>query len=143
MSHLLDTCVISELASAQPNAAVLAWLSGALEEQLYLSVITLGELKKGVDKLPDSRRRRKLEDWLATDLTARFAGRLVALDAGVLLTWGGLVARLESHGRVLPAIDSLIAASALHHKLDLVTRNVADFEGAGVRVINPWEDAIR
>lgn len=138
MSFLLDTCVISELISRTPAASVVEWLDGQDEHHLFLSVITLGEIKRGVDRLPVSRRKDELDSWLHSDLLQRFAGRLVAIDTDVMLEWGALVAKLESEGRILPAMDSLIAATALHNDLSIVTRNERDFQGTGVHVVNPW-----
>lgn len=139
MSYLLDTCVVSEMVSRHPNARVLAWLDGIAEERLYLSVITVGEIRKGIEKLPDSQRRAELEVWLRDELLPRFSQRLVALDAAVMLDWGALVGRLEKEGKPMPAIDSLIAASALHTGLTLVTRNEDDFADTGVDIVNPWQ----
>ena len=138
MRYLLDTCVISELVARQPNPRVVAWVDAVEEDRLYLSVITIGEIRRGIAKLPDSPRKERLNRWLEEDLLLRFGGRIVPIDVGVMLTWGGLVARLERTGRVLPAIDSLVAAIALHGEFTLVTRNVRDFEGTGVQIVNPW-----
>lgn len=138
MRYLLDTCVISELAAKQPNDRVVQWIDSADPDAIYLSVITIGEIQKGIEKLPTSRRRRALQDWLNDELLVRFENRLVTLDVDVLLTWGRLIARLESAGTVLPAMDSLLAATALHGNLVLVTRNEADFVRTGVKLQNPW-----
>lgn len=139
MSYLLDTCVISELVARRPNAKVVAWVDALDDAQLYLSVITIGEIARGVEKLIPSPRRDLLATWLRDDLPARFAGRVLVLDAAVMLRWARLMATLERRGRSLPAMDSLIAALALHHSLKLVTRNVDDFAGADVEIVNPWE----
>jgi len=139
MSFLLDTCVISELVKREPARQVVEWIDGVADERLYLSVITVGEIKRGIEKLPGSERKQRLEDWLTEGLLARFRGRVLALDTPVLLTWGGMVARLEAKGRKMPAMDSLIAATCLTHELRLVTRNEKDFEGAGVVIVNPWK----
>jgi tRNA(fMet)-specific endonuclease VapC len=139
VSYLLDTCVVSELMAASPRPSVLAWLDSQPEAQLSLSVLTIGELHRGIQRLPASPRRQSLEAWLHNEVIPRFEGRLIALDAEVMLVWGALLARLATTGRVLPAIDSLIAASALRGNLALVTRSVRDFEGTGVRLVNPWE----
>ncbi len=139
MRYLLDTCVISELIARQPNPRVVAWVDAVDEARLYLSVITIGEIRRGIAKLPSSPRKERLNCWLEEDLLLRFAGRIVPIDVGVMLTWGDLVARLERTGRVLPAMDSLVAAIALHGEFTLVTRNVRDFEGTGVQIVNPWE----
>ncbi len=138
MRYLLDTCVISELVARQPNPRVVAWVDAVEESRLYLSVVTIGEIRRGIAKLPDSPRKERLNRWLEEDLLLRFSGRIVPIDIGVMLTWGELVARLERTGRVLPAMDSLVAAIALHGEFTLVTRNVRDFEGTGVQIVNPW-----
>lgn len=138
MTFLLDTCVISELAAKQPNHGVVEWVDSIAEERLYLSVITIGEIKKGIEKLPSSRRRSELAAWLEEDLLARFKDKILPIDSDVMLVWGELTADLEKQGRKMPAIDSLIAAIALYWQLDLVTRNVGDFAHSGVTVVNPW-----
>ena len=138
MRYLLDTCVISELVARQPNPRVVAWVDAVEESRLYLSVVTIGEIRHGIAKLPDSPRKERLNRWLEEDLLLRFSGRIVPIDVGVMLTWGELVARLERTGRVLPAMDSLVAAIALHGGFTLVTRNVRDFEGTGVQIVKPW-----
>ena len=138
MRYLLDTNVISELVSKRPNQRVIAWIDGIDDRLVHLSVITVGEIKRGVEKLPNSQRKGDLENWLNEDLLIRFDNRILTIDVPVILAWGALIADLESRGRALPAIDSLIAATAIHHDLHLVTRNEKDFEGTGVTVINPW-----
>ena len=140
MSYLIDTCVISELVSRQPNQQVITWIDQVDDQLVFLSVITVGEIKRGIEKLPESQRKNRLDDWLNGDLLIRFDDRIVAIDLPVMLTWGTLVASLESLGRSLPAIDSLIAAIALHHDLQLVTRNEKDFAGAGLTIVNPWSE---
>jgi tRNA(fMet)-specific endonuclease VapC len=137
--YLLDTCVISELVAQRPNGAVLAWLEAADEHQLYLSAITIGEIQRGIARLPQTDRRQQLSEWLGDALLGRFKGRVLSLDAAVMLTWGTLVAELEGAGRPLPAMDSLIAALARHHDLAVVTRNEKDFMGTGLTIVNPWE----
>ena len=139
MNYLLDTCVISELVARQPNPNVVAWMSQLADEQVYLSSVTIGEIQKGVHKLGDVPRRNELQRWLEEELLARFHGRILPLTTPVMLVWGKLCAELAQNGRPLPAIDSLIAAIALHHNLPLVTRNSADFAHTGVPLINPWE----
>jgi predicted nucleic acid-binding protein len=139
VSFLLDTCVVSELMKRIPHASVVGWVNQTPETATYLSVLTLGELKRGIEKQPVSPRRLALEQWLQADIIERFQGRLISLDADSLLTWGALQARLEATGRKMPAIDGLLAASALQHGLTLVTRNVSDFEATGVPLLNPWE----
>jgi tRNA(fMet)-specific endonuclease VapC len=139
MRYLLDTCVISELVAKQPNPRVLEWVDTLDADGIYISVITVGEITKGIEKLPNSKRRQELSDWLENELLIRFQDNMIELDVNILIQWGKLNARLEISGQRAPAIDSLIAATALEHELILVTRNVSDFEGTGVEILNPWE----
>ncbi len=139
MNYLLDTCVISELVAKKPDSQVLAWIDGLADEHVFLSVLTVGEIQRGISKLPDSNRRTTLVNWLETDLLARFSGRLLDLDVAVLLKWGELTARLEGAGRPLPAVDSLFAAQALTYQMNFVTRNTKDFIDTGVNLVNPWQ----
>jgi len=138
MKVLLDTCVISELVSKQPNPKVVGYVDLLDPEDVYLSVITIGEIVKGIEKLSKSRRKTDLRNWLNDDLLVRFEGNILALDADILIEWGALTARLESAGKTMPAFDSLIAATALAKKMALVTRNVGDFESTDVEIVNPW-----
>ncbi len=139
MSYLVDTNVLSELRRRDPDANVVRWLEARPATTLYLSVLTLGELRKGVEALPDGARKRRLLDWLEVELPAFFIGRVLSIDARVADRWGYLAAQ---SGRPLPAIDSLLAATALAHDLTLVTRNLRDFQYSGLRVVDPWsEDA--
>ena len=140
MSLLLDTCVVSELVKKAPHDAVVTWLSRQDEESLYLSVLTLGELEKGIAKLRASGRRNRLRAWVRRDLAARFADRLLPIDISVAARWGMLTGDAEKRGTPLPIIDSLIAATALERGFSVVTRNVADFERCGVICVNPWEE---
>jgi len=139
MKYLLDTCVISELVAKHPNPQVVDFVDALDSDGVYLSVITIGEIAKGVEKLPKSKRKQDLHSWLKEDLLVRFRGRIIPLDTEVFMQWGVLIARLESTGITLPAIDSLIAATTLTHTLTLVTRNVDDFSSTGIEIINPWE----
>lgn len=137
MSYLLDINVLSELRRKAPNAGVVTWFSPRPASTLFLSVLTLGELRKGVEGLADTDRRAALLDWLEAELPIFFTGRILPVDAQVADRWGRLVATAS---RPLPAIDSLLAATAAHHGLSLVTRNVRDFADLGLEVINPWSD---
>jgi tRNA(fMet)-specific endonuclease VapC len=139
MKYLLDTCVISELVAKQPHPGVVEFVDTLDPDDVVLSVITIGEITKGIEKLPRSKRKQELLTWLKEDLLIRFDGKLLALDTEVLVAWGMLTARLEASGRTMPAIDSLIAATVLAQQATLVTRNVDDFAGTGVEIINPWE----
>lgn len=139
MNYLLDTCVLSEFTKREPAPTVVRWMADAEENGLYLSVITIGEIQKGIERLSDTARKEALNAWLKDDLLKRFSERLVLLDAEVMLVWGTLAARMEGRGRPMPAIDSLIAASALSAHMTLVTRNEKDFEETGVILFNPWD----
>jgi toxin FitB len=136
---LLDTNCISELVRANPSPAVLRWVETADERLLYLSVLTLGEIRKGIAILPSGARRTKLETWLEVELKMRFAGRILSIDSSVADRWGIIAAAAKRTGRPISAVDGLLAATALHHGLALVTRNVADFATAQVQVVNPWQ----
>jgi tRNA(fMet)-specific endonuclease VapC len=138
MKYLLDTCVVSEFVATSPEKRVLDWLERVDEHSLWLSVLTIGELSKGIEKLPHSKKRATLALWLNHDLPRRFEGRIAVLDTETLLLWGMLCARLEKLGSPMPAIDSLIAASVLHLDCTLVTRNTHDFRNAGAQLFNPW-----
>ena len=135
MSYLIDTNVLSELRKRTPDAQVVRWLSERPATTLYLSVLTLGELRKGIEALPEGDRKRSLLDWLETELPAFFSGRILPVDTRVADRWGRLLARAS---RPLPAIDSLLAATALAHGLTLITRNLRDFEHPELSVLDPW-----
>jgi predicted nucleic acid-binding protein len=139
MTFLLDTCVISELVAKQPNPRVVQWVDSIDEDKLFLSAITIGEIKKGIEKLAESSRKSALAEWLEGDLLIRFTDRILPIDIPVMLVWGQLTAELEKQGRRMPAIDSLIAATCLQGRLDLVTRNESDFVHSGIMIVNPWE----
>lgn len=138
---LLDTNCISELVRSKPDPRVLRWLDAADEGGLYLSVLTLGEIRKGVAGLPQSKRRIQLENWLEVELQTRFAGRILDIGAAVADRWGALSADAKRTGTPLAAIDGLLAATAIQHKLTLVSRNVNDFAGTPVEVLNPWKES--
>jgi tRNA(fMet)-specific endonuclease VapC len=139
MKYLLDTCVISELVAKKPNPRVLEWIDSIDADGVYISVITVGEITKGIEKLPNTKRKKELIDWLENELLIRFQDNLIELDVNILIQWGKLNARLEISGQRAPAIDSLIAATALEHELILVTRNESDFVETGVEILNPWK----
>ncbi|MFZ6021118.1 MAG: type II toxin-antitoxin system VapC family toxin [Chloroflexota bacterium] len=141
MNYLLDTCVLSEFTRRQPEERVVRWLAQAEEDTLYLSVLSLGEIQHGIERLDDSPRKEVLRTWLVDELIPRFKGRILPLDIQTMIGWGELVAQLERQGRKIPVMDSLIAATALAHHLVLVTRNTADFLHCGVELFNPWEKA--
>jgi toxin FitB len=138
MSYLLDTCVLSEFKKEQPEQKVIAWLDAQIEESLFLSAVTVGEIQKGISLLSASKRRAELEVWLE-DLIDRYDQRVLPLDIAVMRQWGQLMGAAGKPGRVLPLQDSLIAATALAHNLELVTRNEDDFAGTNVNILNPWK----
>jgi hypothetical protein len=140
VSYLLDTAVVSELVRKSPSGAVLKWIDGQDEASLYLSVLTIGELEKGVAGLPASVRRSRLQSWVRRDLAERFGGRLLPIDTRTAARWGAIAGESERRGRPLPVIDCLIAATALVHGLAVATRNVGDFERCGVTCVNPWTE---
>jgi len=135
VSYLLDTNVVSELVRARPDPAVVAWFDHVPDDSLYISVLTLGEIRKGIESVADGSRKETLRVWLEHTLPDWFEDRLLVIDEAVAEQWGRLQAQA---GRPLPAIDSLLAATAIQHNLRMVTRNEKDFDIAGLEVINPW-----
>jgi predicted nucleic acid-binding protein len=136
---LLDTNCISEVVGARAEPRVLAWLEAADERLLYLSVLTLGEIRKGVGMLAEGKRRTRLETWIDVELSARFSGRILPVDLGVADRWGVLAADAKRKGRPLAVIDGLLAATALEYNLTVVSRNANDFANTQVAVVNPWK----
>jgi len=139
VKYLLDTCLVSELVKKEPNPAVVSWLDEQDEQKLFLSVLNLGELQKGISKHPNGTKKEELQAWVALDLVERFTGRILEIDLETAFCWGRLQGDAEQAGEKLPVMDSLIAATAAAHGLVVVTRNVRDIERCGVRVCNPWE----
>lgn len=136
MSYLLDTNVLSELRRKTPDARVVRWFSQRPAGTLYLSVLTLGEIRKGIEMLADQQRRLALMDWLDIELPAFFSGRVLDIDTAVADRWGRLVVHAD---RPLPSIDSLLIATAAQHGMTLVSRNLRDVEGLGAPVLSPWQ----
>ena len=136
MSYLIDTNVLSELRNRRADARVVEWIEARPRQSLYLSVLSLGEIRKGIESVANPAFRQSLTDWLEVELPNYFVGRLLSIDEQVADRWGRVQA---SAGRSLPVIDGLLAATALQHDLTLVTRNVKDFAGLGVQIVNPWE----
>ncbi len=140
LRYLLDTCVLSEFVQPEPERKVVDWLNSVEAERVYLSAVTIGEIQVGISNRPASNRRTELEIWLNVALPAQFAGRVLALDADTFVAWGKLTAEQRRKGEPMSVMDSLIAATALQHKMVLVTRNVADFiHVADLSILNPWE----
>ena len=137
--YLLDTNVISELTKLQPESKVVSWFQSTSEELLYLSVLAIGEIRKGINLLPRSNKRVLLESWLANDLVLRFAGRIIEVNLDIAERWGLISAQAKIAGTPLAVIDGLMAATALHHNLTLVTRNTKNVQVAGINTLNPWQ----
>ena len=136
MKYLLDTNVLSEIRKPNGNAKVKAYVSNLREEDIFISVLSIGEIGFGVEKLPNGQKKRELQLWLAQTLPERFGNRIIPLDTAIMTEWGRLQGRI---GRTLPTFDSLIAASALARRLVIVTRNTKDFELIeGLELFNPW-----
>lgn len=136
MSYLVDTNVFSELAKTRPDAQVVAWLR-AHEPELYLSTITIAELRRGIEKLPAGKRKAALQSWF-TGLCTRMDGRILSFNTSTAHVWGQLMAAWDKKGISVPSLDSQLAATAHRHKLTMVTRNVSDFENTGVKMFNPF-----
>lgn len=136
MTYLLDTNVLSEVLKKSPDKNVLTWLNRIPEDTLYMSVLTIGELRKGVERLSDEKRKSQIKIWLEHDLVNRFNERILSITVEVAERWGRLQA---DYKRPLPAIDSLLAATALHHDLTMVTRNTKDFNYSELEVLDPWQ----
>jgi predicted nucleic acid-binding protein len=139
LKYLLDTCVISELIKKEKNSKVVKWIKKRKESSLFISVLTVGEIQKGISKLPDSHKKEYLKTWIDNDLKKRFSGRILEITEEIATSWGEIQAKSESEGKKMPAIDSLIAATAIKNNLTVVTRNEKDIENSGCKSINPWE----
>ncbi len=139
MNYLLDTCVISELIKPKPSSTVTKWLRSCQEENLYLCSQTIGEIQKGISKLPDSRKRKKLQSWLDSELIQRFDKRVLGIDFKVAQKWGEIQAASEIAGIKMPVIDSLIASIGIVYDMTVVTRNTGNMKNSGVRLFNPWQ----
>lgn len=138
MSFLLDTNVVSEWVKARPNPGVVGWLADTDEDRVFLSVVTLAELRYGVERLAAGRHRKRLDSWLRDELPGRFEGRVLPVDHLVADAWGAVVARRDAAGRPIGVIDAFIAATAEVHRLTIVTRNTSDFAASMTALVNPW-----
>lgn len=138
MSYLLDTCVLSEIWKRGPDPGVMKWLGRQPEQCLFLSSLTIGELTRGISRMPAGSRRDRLQAWVALELPERFKGRILAIDGNTAVRWGLMLAEAERGGESLPVVDSLIAATAAFHGLTVASRNEGDFRRCGVPVFNPW-----
>lgn len=138
MRYLLDTCVLSEVVKPRPAQPVLRWLQEQDEPRLFLSVLVLGEIQKGISRLQPSNRRDRLTLWLREDLQGRFRGRIWPVTEDVALAWGRLQGQAIRNGHPIPVMDGLLAATAMTQEAALVTRNVKDISGSPVEILNPW-----
>jgi toxin FitB len=138
VSFLIDTNVVSEWVRPRPHTRVVEWLAEADEDRIFLSVVSLAELRHGVVRLPASRRRARLEEWLRHELPLRFESRILAVDEAIAAAWGDVVAEREKRGRPISTMDAFIAATARVRGLALVTRNATDFADSVTEIVNPW-----
>ena len=138
MNFLLDTNLVSEWVKPHPDLGVVAWLGNADEDRIFISVVTLAELRHGIEGLAGGQRHRRLNEWLQHELPQRFGGRILPIDAAIADAWGRIVARREALGRPIGTMDAFIAATAQVHDLTLATRNVSDFESSVDAIVNPW-----
>jgi len=136
---LLDTNIISELIKPEPEARLTEWVESADEDLLYLSVLTVGEIRKGIVAMEDGRRRTALQSWLEIDLKPRFSGRVLPIDEATADRWGAIAGAAAAQGITVPVVDGLLAATALQHNLTLVTRNTKNLTGTNVPAFNPWD----
>jgi len=140
MKYLLDTCVISELIKRKPNANVVNWISEVTEDSLFISVFTIAEIHKGIEKLPKSKKKIELHKWINNELLIRFQDRILDFNLNSAANWGNIVAKTEKEGKPIPLMDSLIAATGFTYELVVVTRNINDMKNSGVTLFNPWEE---
>ena len=139
MKYLLDTCVISEVIKREPNKNVISWLQAQDEANLFLSLLTFGEIQKGIQKDPDQNRKKRLTIWVEEDLKKRFENRIIPIDLKVVTNWGSLQGLAELAGKTMPTLDGLIAVSALTYHCTVATRNTSDMEQSTAELFNPWE----
>jgi predicted nucleic acid-binding protein len=140
VNFLLDTNLVSEWTKPRPNRGVVSWLADADEDRVFISVVTIAELRHGVERLAIGRRRKRLNEWIEGELLFRFDERILPIDAATADAWGRIVAHREELGRPIGTMDAFIAATAQVHKLTLATRNQTDFEASVATVVNPWSE---
>ena len=138
MKYLLDTCVISEVIKSKPNKKVIKWLKDQEETNLYLSVLTFGEIEKGIEKSANEERKAKLKLWVEEDLKQRFENRILPIDLKTASKWGEVQGKSEIIGKALPAIDGLIAVTGVINNCVVVTRNTSDMQQSSAELFNPW-----
>jgi toxin FitB len=142
VNFLLDTNIVSEWTMPRPDPGVVTWLAEADEDRVFISVLTLAELRHGIERMPDGARRARLDAWLSEQMKPRFEARILPVDEATADIWGRVMARGQQAGRPVGTMDGFIAATAERHDLTLVTRNIADFSALGLRLINPWRDGL-
>jgi predicted nucleic acid-binding protein len=140
VNFLLDTNIVSEWTKPRPNAGIVNWLSEADEDRIFISAITIAEIRYGIERLPQGVRRDRLNAWLTDDVPLRFEDRILPIDAKTGDCWGRVMARGRAAGRPVAAMDAFFAATSERYDLVLATRNIPDFEALGIRLINPWRD---
>ena len=140
MSYILDTCVISELTKKNPNKNVIKWIKNTEENKLFISVLTIGEIQKGIEKLSAGNKKEQLANWVNQDLTERFKKRILAFGLQEAIVWGTIQAKSELSGSPMPAIDGQIAATGIANEFIVVTRSISDMEISGVQLLNLWEE---
>jgi predicted nucleic acid-binding protein len=138
MRYLLDTNVLSEFKRSRPDPLAVDWIEAASEESLFISVLTLGELRQGAEQLPAGQRKRELDWWLKDELPSRFEGRVLEVTTEIAEVWGRLSAEVKRRGLSIGVVDRYLAATANFHTLTVVTRNTKDFQPLGVTLLNPW-----
>ncbi|HEX3740912.1 MAG TPA: type II toxin-antitoxin system VapC family toxin [Terriglobales bacterium] len=138
MSFLLDTNVVSEWVKPLPNQGVIAWTADVDEDRVFLSVVTLAEIRYGIERMPPGSRRKRLAEWLEQELPLRFEGRIIGIDATIADVCGKVVAHGEDRGKRMEVMDAFLAATAEVHQLTIVTRNTSDFETVTPNILNPW-----
>lgn len=139
MKYLLDTCVLSELIKKNPNQKVLNWVLRNDESNLFISVLTIGEIHKGIEKLPECKKKEKLHQWVNYDLKERFRNRIIDFDLKTATVWGKIQAQSELSGKGMPAIDGQIVATGISYDLTVATRNTIGMEISGAALLNPWD----
>lgn len=138
MSLLFDTNVVSEWTKPKPHPRFVHWIGSIDSDEAHLSVVTLAEVQRGIERLPQGRRREQLFGWLSTELIDLFAERIIGVDRSIAAEWARLMARCEAAGKPMGSMDGFLAATAAVHGLTLVTRNVGDFAASGIALLNPW-----
>jgi len=139
LKYLLDTNIISELVSKKPNKIVVEYINNLNQDDVYLSVITIGEIQAGIQNIESESRKALLLKWLYSDLFKKFENKIIHIDIDIMLMWGNINHQLKKAGKPLPIMDSLIAATCIQNKGTLITRNESDFKNLEIAIINPFK----